>query len=111
MNSPGIRQYLYIFTFLGFTVSAQPLLAGTLIGQVVAWGDVGITYVEPGTKFAKIAAGADHNLALSRDGQIAGWGQNWSGQVNIPAGLSNVLTIATGYNHSLALKRDGTVAI
>jgi hypothetical protein len=38
------------------------------------------------------------------------WGDNWSGQTNIPLGLTNVAAIAAGAYHSLALKSDGTVA-
>ena len=37
------------------------------------------------------------------------WGDNWSGQTNIPLGLTNVTAIAAGAYHSLALKSDGTV--
>src|SRR5205085_7434898 len=40
---------------------------------------------------------------------LVAWGGNSAGQTNIPAGLSNVLTIAAGYSHNLALKREGTV--
>jgi hypothetical protein len=42
-------------------------------------------------------------------GTIVGWGWNSSGQVNVPAGLGNVVAIAEGNSHSLALKSDGTV--
>src|SRR5882762_9187117 len=40
---------------------------------------------------------------------IVGWGDNNSGQLTIPMGLSNALAIATGASHSLAVKSDGTV--
>ena len=40
---------------------------------------------------------------------VVAWGDNFSGQINVPAGLSNVMAIAGGGDHSLALKSDGTV--
>lgn len=40
---------------------------------------------------------------------VSAWGNNASGQTNVPPGLTNVVAIAAGYSHSLALKSDGTV--
>ena len=40
---------------------------------------------------------------------VVGWGADYAGQTNVPAGLSNVVAIAAAYDHSLALKNDGTV--
>jgi len=37
------------------------------------------------------------------------WGDNYFGQCNVPAGLSDVVAVAGGGEHSLALKQDGTV--
>lgn len=37
------------------------------------------------------------------------WGNNWGGQTNVPAGLTDVATVSGGDGHSLALKSDGTV--
>jgi alpha-tubulin suppressor-like RCC1 family protein len=42
-------------------------------------------------------------------GLVACFGDNSSGQTNVPAGLTNVMALAGGGNHSLALNRDGTV--
>jgi hypothetical protein len=42
-------------------------------------------------------------------GTVVGWGNNYHGQTNIPAGLTGVTAIAAGHEHSLALKTDGTV--
>ncbi|HEY0971173.1 MAG TPA: hypothetical protein VGE02_09420 [Gemmatimonadales bacterium] len=77
-----------------------------------------------------IAAGADHNLALRRDGTVWAWGSNSVGpnrrkpaigcmlghcdmdfdatarRVN---GISDVTAIAAGFTHSVALRRDGTI--
>ena len=41
---------------------------------------------------------------------LAAWGDNYYGQTNVPAGLTNVVAIAGGQEHSLALRADGTVA-
>jgi hypothetical protein len=40
---------------------------------------------------------------------VAGWGNNEFGQLNIPAGLTDVTAISAGLTHNLALKSDGTV--
>lgn len=56
-----------------------------------------------------IAAGRWHRLALKSDGTVVAWGNNDSGQCDVPAGLSGVVAISAGSYHSLALKGDGTV--
>ena len=40
---------------------------------------------------------------------VLSWGDNSSGQTNVPAGLSNVVAVAGGSSHSAALRNDGTV--
>src|SRR2546426_7079094 len=87
----------------------EPALAAPTAGTVVAWGDSVIPYVEPGTRFSRIAAGTSHNLALELDGTVVGWGNNFSGLATVPMGLSNVVAIAAGGSHSLVLRSDGTV--
>ena len=59
-----------------------------------------------------IAAGAWHNLALGADGKVVAWGNNSSGQCDIPEALTNLqdaVAIAAGGYHSLAIRLDGTV--
>lgn len=41
--------------------------------------------------------------------RVIAWGDNSTGQADVPAGLTNVVAVAGGLNHSLALKADGTV--
>ncbi len=41
--------------------------------------------------------------------QLVTWGFNDAGQLNVPAGLTNVTAVAAGRVHCLALKADGTV--
>ncbi|MDD5139466.1 MAG: S8 family serine peptidase [Verrucomicrobiales bacterium] len=42
------------------------------------------------------------------EANVVAWGADYVGQINVPAGLSNVVAIAGAYDHSLALKNDGT---
>lgn len=66
-----------------------------------------------------LAAGANHGLALKRDGSVRTWGDNAAGQLGdgtrvpsgnpIGIGLGNVTALAAGENHSLTLQRDGSV--
>ncbi|HYE31015.1 MAG TPA: fibronectin type III domain-containing protein [Methylomirabilota bacterium] len=95
-------------------------------GTVVAWGwnKHGQTDVPAGLRdVIAIAGGAEHSLALKSDGTIVGWGANdgwasndpscesvnhscprkYTGQITIPAGLNNVVSIAAGVFHSVAL--------
>jgi hypothetical protein len=46
-------------------------------------------------------------MALKSDGTLLAWGNNQYGQTNIPANLSNVVSIASGGSHNLALAGDG----
>jgi len=54
-----------------------------------------------------IAAGSDYSLALKADGTVVAWGP--SGELEVPAGLTNVAAITTTRNQNLALRTDGTV--
>lgn len=82
-----------------------------------------------GKRVVAVAAGSNHALALSSDGTVTAWGDNYSGQlgnnstndslvpipVNTSAGVSalhgkRVVAIAAGSSHSLALCSDGTLA-
>ena len=82
-------------------------------GTVVVWGGnyVEGTVLSGLTDVVAIAAGAEHSLALKSDGTVVawGWGDNTSGQCNVPSGLTDVVAIAAGRYHSLALKSDGSV--
>src|SRR5688500_9689472 len=42
--------------------------------------------------------------------QVIAWGNNSSGQTNVPLDLTDAVAIAGGAVHSLALRSDGTVA-
>lgn len=74
-----------------------------------------------GDPITAIAAGGDHNLALTQSGNVWAWGDNASGQLgNGSSGgfsttpqqvsvISNVVAIAAGDAHSLALTANGAV--
>ena len=54
------------------------------------------------------AAPPQRALAASA-GTVVAWGNNLSGQTDVPAGLSGVTAIAAGSYHTVALKSDGMV--
>ncbi|MFA5383347.1 MAG: cadherin-like beta sandwich domain-containing protein [Eubacteriales bacterium] len=61
-------------------------------------------------KYARrIAAGANHSLALKKNGAVVAWGQGSYGQCNVPAGFGNIVALAAGESHSMALSEDGAV--
>ncbi len=48
-------------------------------------------------------------LAIPRQTMVVAWGDDASGQCDVPSGLTNAIDVEGGYNFSLALKADGTV--
>lgn len=42
----------------------------------------------------------------SEPGVVVAWGENWAGQLDVPAGLTNAVVVAAGKNHMLALTSD-----
>ncbi len=112
-------------------------VALTSTGAVLAWGknyngnlgngsttdsDVPVKVNLPvATKVTAVAAGAEHNLAVTSTGAVLAWGYNADGQlggstgasdvpvnVNLPAG-TKVTAVAAGASHSLALTSTGAV--
>jgi hypothetical protein len=55
-----------------------------------------------------VAAGDAHGLALRSDGTVVAWGQNHSGQCNVPSGTCGA--IAAGADFSLAIRTNGSLA-
>jgi alpha-tubulin suppressor-like RCC1 family protein len=110
-------------------------LALGLDGRVYTWGDNSQGQLGSGTTVAlrhspapvpglinvkAIAAGADHSLALTRDGQVYAWGRGNSGQLgyftlrgtNVPrliTGIPLVAQIAAGDKHTLIRTEAGEV--
>ncbi len=57
-----------------------------------------------------VAAGDSHSLALTRNGDVVGWGEDYGlGLTVAPSGLRDVVAVAAGQGHSLALTRSGEV--
>lgn len=52
---------------------------------------------------------AFYALAAPQRTMVVAWGDNSSGQCDVPPGLTNAIDVAGGFNFSLALKADGTV--
>ena len=59
------------------------------------------------TNGAGAAYGANQMFAVGK--KLGAWGYNFYGQVKVPVGLVNVVTVAGGDTHSLALQANGTV--
>ncbi|MBN1393011.1 MAG: hypothetical protein JW947_09445, partial [Sedimentisphaerales bacterium] len=57
-----------------------------------------------------VAAGDLHNLGLKSNGSIVAWGNNASGQCDVPVPNTDFIAIAAGHLHSLGLKSDGSIA-
>ena len=78
-------------------------------GTVVAWGDnssgqTNVPIYLNNNVVVAVAAGAFHSLVLRSNGTVFAWGgDKYSGQTNVPVGLSNVVAVAAGGLHSLAV--------
>lgn len=94
---------------VGFATSAEWNLNSAVPGGVFVWGTNMLFSPEQRTNTIAIAGGGNHALALREDSTVLAWGDNGSGQTNIPSGLTNVICVAAGTAHSLVLKEDGTV--
>ncbi len=76
---------------------------------VVAWGDnssgqTNVPIYLNNNVVVAVAAGAFHSLVLRSNGTVFAWGgDKYSGQTNVPVGLSNVVAVAAGGLHSLAV--------
>jgi hypothetical protein len=61
------------------------------------------------TNIVRVAAGAEHALALRTDGKVLAWGSNLYGQCSVPEGLQGVVDVKAGDYYSLAVLNDGRV--
>ena len=62
------------------------------------------------TAVASDAAGNESRAVPQISGTVVAWGENGSGELNVPAGLTTATAIAGGHYHSIAVKTDGTLA-
>src|SRR6516225_8160834 len=78
--------------------------------ELTQWGSRVVNpLAAKGARFQKISSTSEHNLALTTDGRVVGWGLNEEGECTGPAAASNVVDIATGDFHNLVLAADGTI--
>lgn len=79
-------------------------------GTVVSWGNLD-TVPDGLSAVATISASGSFNVALLADGRVRAWGDNSVGQINVPAGLTNVVSVSSRLSsHTLALHQDGIVS-
>ena len=131
----------YLSDIVAVNAGSNHSLALKSNGTVWAWGDNSYGQLGDGTSVGKlyavrviglptsivaIAAGGNHNLAMTSDGSVWAWGDNSYGQLgnntvsasNTPLQVSNntgtgslsgITAISAGQNHSLALTSDSFV--
>jgi hypothetical protein len=75
------------------------------------YGGFGRLNTPGGNDFIDIACGSYSGLGLRSDGTIVAWGDNSSGQGNVPATLENVIAVEAGIGFSAAIHEDGTLTM
>jgi hypothetical protein len=113
VTNVAIHYRLVVSNVVGVTYGFDQVFAQ---GSVLAWGSgfAGQTTPIPsGLTNLVVGAGAgfDFSLALNYDGTVVAWGDDSSGQTNVPAGLNNAVAVDGGVAHSLALRSDRTVMV
>lgn len=88
-----------------FLVPVSSLAGGT----VEVWGYQVILPLDEMTDIVKIANGVGYDLALRSDGTLVAWGNNDSGQCDVPVAAEPFVDIAAGNGHGLALTESGIV--
>src|SRR5205814_8278113 len=106
MNSQAFQSLL--LAYAAASMLSTNIWAGQP-GSATIWGEYAMPIIQPGTRFIGIAAGVSHNLAITTNGNLVGWGNNFAGTSTPPDGVSNVVAAAAGSYNSVALKADGTV--
>ncbi|MCC6822506.1 MAG: hypothetical protein IT579_17390, partial [Verrucomicrobia subdivision 3 bacterium] len=96
MYAFGRRTRRALLAGLGL-MGIQGLGAMAPVGLYTAWGITNLittNAVATVGSITRVAAGGYHALALRADGTVCAWGDNTSGQTNVPAGVSNLLAIS-----------------
>jgi putative cell wall-binding protein len=92
----------------GAGAGLEPVSSPASAWGLDAYGQSDVPDLEPGVR--AIAAGRYHSLAVTRDGRVIAWGENSSGQTEVPvAAQTGAIDAAGGIYHSLVLTRDGEV--
>lgn len=58
---------------------------------------------------SQIVSGGSHSLVLKSNGNVMGWGYNFSGPTTIPSDLGPISALAAGDQYSVALTNNGTL--
>ena len=117
---PGKRVDEALFTLSATASSGLPVSytssnpgVATVSGNTVTITGVGSTIItasQAGSATFLPANNASQILRVATTlGSVVAWGYNFSGQTNVPAGLSEVTSVAAGFSHTVALLIDGTV--
>ncbi|MBE0544649.1 MAG: hypothetical protein IH623_25190 [Verrucomicrobia bacterium] len=107
-NLPGITNVPPgLSNVVATSVGHKHALALSSDGTVTSWGSSDT--VPPGLdQVVTINARGLFNVALQAGGTVRAWGISYSGETNVPPGLTNVVSVAVD-GHTLALLDDGTV--
>jgi hypothetical protein len=74
-------------------------------GSIITWGKAPGVPAGLGAASA-IAAGDTHTLAITA-GKVVAWGDDSSGQIDVPSSINQPLAIGAGWNYSIALSGMG----
>lgn len=87
-------------------------------GTITAWGKIYFTstsnlvqQLNRNIVMVGTGVGAQHAVALKRDGTVVGWGAgtNYPYLQQVPASVTNIVSVAAGARHGIALRGDGGV--
>src|SRR5688572_1001658 len=104
-----MRKFGVTLLGLGVLCCASPGAEGQTPGGVVAWGSHVLIPDRELVGIAAVSVGDDHTLLLKPDGSIVAFGDNGSGQCNVPAPNSGFIAVSAGGSHSLALRANGSI--
>lgn len=95
---------------LGLATTLTPAFAQAPAPRdFVGWGNVHFDTRLLDATYDLIGAGKLHSLARNSSGEIVAWGSNTTGQCNVPAGLTNVVSLGGCVLSSYALLGNGQI--
>ncbi len=110
ISAAGVQPLAYQSQLNGVNLEDNGRISGTaspsLCFEPTTFGDDGLLTMMVTNDFGSYT-GLLANLAVT---PVIGWGDNSAGQLQVPANITNVVSVASGGDHNLALLADGTVA-